>query len=305
MFLHSFLKRGCDGSQLQRVSKKICILTKIVIHMEWKYKNILIQGWMLDFLDLMEKEEQDKYIVSLIRSALAGKVMTDNKKWVRLIEKALSSIEETRDKYNQRQVRNANFSSIEKFCQSDKYRNKILTGTGKDRKEVMLAIENNFPNLKPSDAKVIRKIFRKMRKEQRNSIVGGEATKSAKKDIYALADEYAKERKEKATKEELEVWDCIKQLGLPNIYFQQPVFISGKNGKPCKFYIADFLDVDNKIDIEIDGGYHTSEEQRIKDEERERDFKKMGYETLRITNDEVNGGKAIERIKWFRDNNIL
>lgn len=265
--------------------------------MKEKYKNILLQGWMFDFLDLMEKEEQDKYIVSLIRSALAGKVMTDNKKWVRLIEKALSSIEETRDKYNQRQVRNANFSSIEKFCQSDKYRNKILTGTGKDRKEVMLAIESNFPNLKPSDAKVIRKIFRKMRKEQRNSIVADEKPKSENKDIYALADEYAKERKEKATKEELKAWDYIKQLGLPNIYFQQPVFISGKNGKPCKFYIADFLDVENKIDIEVDGGYHTTEEQQLKDEEREEDFKKMGYSTIRITNDEVNNGMAYWRLR--------
>lgn len=273
--------------------------------MEWKYKNILIQGWMLDFLDLMEKEEQDKYIVSLIRSALAGKVQTDNPKWKRLLEKALSAIEETRDKYNQRQVKNANFSSIEKFCQIDKYRNKILVGTSKDRREVISAIEKNFPNLGPSDNNSIRKIFRKMRKEQRNSIIANKKPKLENKDIYALADEYAKERKEKATKEELEVWDCIKQLGLPNIYFQQPVFISGKNDKPCKFYIADFLDVDNKIDIEIDGGYHTSEEQRMKDEERERDFKKMGYETLRITNDEVNSGKAIEKLRQFRDKNIL
>ena len=245
--------------------------------MKEMYKNILLQVWMLDCLEFMDKEEQDKYIVALMRSAIAGKVLTDNEKWARFIEKALSSIEETRNNYNQRQARNAEYSSIEKFCQIDKYRNKILTGTGKDRKEVMLAIENNFPDLKPSDAKVIRKIFRKMRKEQRNSIIADKKPKSENKDIYALADEYAKERKEKATKEELEVWDCIKQLGLPNIYFQQPVFISGKNGKPCKFYIADFLDVDNKIDIEIDGGYHTSEEQRMKDEEREIDFKKMGY----------------------------
>lgn len=117
-----------------------------------------------------------------------------------------------------------------------------------------------------------------------------EALISENKDIYALADEYAKERKEKATKEELEVWDCIKQLGLPNIYFQQPVFISGEHDKPCKFYIADFLDVDNKIDIEVDGGYHTTEEQQLKDKEREEDFKKMGYSTWRFTNEEVNKG---------------
>lgn len=254
--------------------------------MKEMYKNILLQGWMFDPLEVMEKDEQDKYKLALIDTAIAGKVQTDNPKWKRLLEKALSAIEETRNNYNQRQTRNAEYSSIEKFCQSDKYRNKILTGTGKDRKEVMLAIESNFPNLKPSDAKVIRKIFRKMRKEQQNSTVG----KSVKKDIYALADEYAKERKEKATKEELEVWDCIKQLGLPNIYFQQPVFISGKNDKPCKFYIADFLDVDNKIDIEVDGEYHTTEEQQMKDKEREADFKKMGYSTLRFTNEEVNHG---------------
>lgn len=260
------------------------------------FNNFLIQGWMLDPLEVMEKDEQDKYKLALIDTAIAGKVQTDNPKWKRLLEKALSSIEETRNNYNQRQARNADFSSIEKFCQSDKYRNKILTGTGKDRKEVMLAIENNFPDLKPSDAKVIRKIFRKMRKEQRNSIVGGEATKSVKKDIYALADEYAKERKEKATKEELKVWDWIKQLGYPNIYFQQPVFITDKNNKPCKFYIADFLDVDNKIDIEVDGGYHTTEEQQMKDKEREEDFKKMGYSTMRIPNDEVNSGFAYYRL---------
>lgn len=67
--------------------------------MEEKYKNILFQGWMLDCLEFMEKEEQDKYLLSLFRSAIAGKVLTDNKKWEYSIEKALKSIEETRAKY--------------------------------------------------------------------------------------------------------------------------------------------------------------------------------------------------------------
>ena len=124
-----------------------------------------------------------------------------------------------------------------------------------------------------------------------------EALISENKDIYALADEYAKERKEKATKEELKVWDWIKEIGLPNIYFQQPVFITDKNNKPCKFYIADFLDVENKIDIEVDGGYHKTEEQQLKDKEREEDFKKMGYSTMRITNDEVNNRLGYYRLK--------
>lgn len=142
--------------------------------------------------------------------------------------------------------------------------------------------------------------------EANNKLINSAINKvKEEKDIHYIAEKFACEKKVKATDEELEVLEQIKELGIPNIAFQQPVFISNENGKPYKFYIADFLDIKNKIDIEIDGGYHTSEEQRMKDEERERDFKKMGYDTLRITNDEVNSGKAIERLKQFRDKNIL
>ena len=54
---------------------------------------------MFDCLEFMDKEEQDKYIVALIRSAIDGKVLTDNKKWEYSIEKALNSIEKTREAY--------------------------------------------------------------------------------------------------------------------------------------------------------------------------------------------------------------
>ena len=70
--------------------------------MEEKYKNILLQGWMFDCLEFMDKDEQDKYIVALIRSAIDGKVLTDNKKWEYSIEKALNSIEKTREAYYQK-----------------------------------------------------------------------------------------------------------------------------------------------------------------------------------------------------------
>lgn len=74
--------------------------------MEQKYKNILLQGWMFDPLELMEKEEQDEYKLALIDSALTGKVQTDNPKWEYLIEKALSSIQETRTKYYEKSQKN-------------------------------------------------------------------------------------------------------------------------------------------------------------------------------------------------------
>ena len=75
--------------------------------MKQNFKNILLQGWMFDCVDFMDnEEEQDKYLVALIRSALAGKVLTDNEKWARFIEKSLSSIEETRAKYYEKSQKN-------------------------------------------------------------------------------------------------------------------------------------------------------------------------------------------------------
>ena len=70
------------------------------------FNNFLIQGWMLDPLEVMEKDEQDKYKLALIDTAITGKVQTDNPKWKRLLEKALSSIEETRTKYYEKSQKN-------------------------------------------------------------------------------------------------------------------------------------------------------------------------------------------------------
>lgn len=71
--------------------------------MKQDYKNILLQGWMFDPLDFMDnEEEQDKYKLALIDSALTGEVQTDNPKWARFIEKALKSIEKTREAYYQK-----------------------------------------------------------------------------------------------------------------------------------------------------------------------------------------------------------
>lgn len=90
----------------------------------------------------------------------------------------------------------------------------------------------------------------------------------------------------------------INKIGLSDIKFQEPLYVK-EYGEITKFYIADFLDTKNRIDIEIDGGYHFVNEQLKKDKKRDRDFKKMGYETLRITNEEVNSGKAMNLIKDF------
>lgn len=64
-----------------------------------KHQNILIQGWMLDYIEGMSAEDGKKYLHCLIESAAAGKVITDNPQWEYWLEKSLSAIEETRAKY--------------------------------------------------------------------------------------------------------------------------------------------------------------------------------------------------------------
>ena len=64
-----------------------------------KHQNILIQGWMLDYIDGMSAEDGKKYLHCLIESAAAGEVITDNPLWKYWLEKSLSAIEETRAKY--------------------------------------------------------------------------------------------------------------------------------------------------------------------------------------------------------------
>ncbi|MFT3703383.1 MAG: class I tRNA ligase family protein [Agriterribacter sp.] len=56
---------------------------------------------------------------------------------------------------------------------------------------------------------------------------------------------------------------------------------------PIDAYIVDFISLQDKLIIEIDGGYHESDEQRQYDEARTKVLKDIGFEVIRFTNEEV------------------
>ena len=62
------------------------------------------------------------------------------------------------------------------------------------------------------------------------------------------------------------------------------------------FYIPDFL-ID-KLIIEVDGGYHNTREQNIKDRARTHYLNQWGYDVIRFTNDQVfdNSYKVVTEI---------
>ncbi len=56
---------------------------------------------------------------------------------------------------------------------------------------------------------------------------------------------------------------------------------------PVENYIADFICLDVWLAIEVDGGYHTTVEQKEADDIRDSRLKELGFTTLRFTNEEV------------------
>lgn len=56
---------------------------------------------------------------------------------------------------------------------------------------------------------------------------------------------------------------------------------------PVDSYIVDFISLQDKLIVEIDGGYHDTEEQKKYDEDRTRILKEIGFDVIRLSNAEV------------------
>ena len=64
-------------------------------------------------------------------------------------------------------------------------------------------------------------------------------------------------------------------------------------------YIADFACLESKLIIELDGDYHLTAEQILKDRERTERLSLLGYKVIRFKNEEVidNPETVIKQIK--------
>lgn len=107
---------------------------------------------------------------------------------------------------------------------------------------------------------------------------------------YSMLHEFAKENKKHATEAEQLLWHFIRgsQLG---VKFNRQHII----GK----YIADFVCLDKKLIIEVDGAYHSQEKQQLWDEYRDDFLKSNSYKILRFTNNEVlfNVDSVLDKIR--------
>ena len=97
-------------------------------------------------------------------------------------------------------------------------------------------------------------------------------------DRYEILKNNARENRKYQTDTEGLLWHYIRRNSLGHRFRRQ--FVIGD-------YIADFVCLRKKLIIEVDGGYHTTEEQQQKDKVRSEWLYKQGFFVLRFTDTQI------------------
>ena len=102
--------------------------------------------------------------------------------------------------------------------------------------------------------------------------------------------ERSREHRKDPTKAEEVLWQAIRNSKLGYKFRRQHAI---------HIYIADFVCLDKKLIVEVDGGYHQDENQQYIDAQRTHDLNALGFTVIRFTNDEVLSEleNVVEKIK--------
>lgn len=95
---------------------------------------------------------------------------------------------------------------------------------------------------------------------------------------YSLQKEHAREMRSNPTEAEDILWQHLRNSQLGHKIRRQ---------HPINEFIADFICLEAQLVIEVDGGYHQDAEQMEEDARRTRILNTIGYEVLRLSNEEV------------------
>jgi very-short-patch-repair endonuclease len=103
---------------------------------------------------------------------------------------------------------------------------------------------------------------------------------TASPDIYLLLKDFAQTNKRFQTDAERLLWEHIRAKQL-SVKFNRQHIIGD--------YIVDFVCIEKKLVIEVDGGYHSEYEQIEKDEFRTQRLNDLGFHVIRFKNEEIVG----------------
>ena len=113
---------------------------------------------------------------------------------------------------------------------------------------------------------------------------------TASPDRYILLKDFAHKNKQFPTEAESLLWKYIRARQLTAKFNRQHIIGD---------YIVDFVCLEKKLVVEVDGGYHSEYEQIEKDEFRTERLNEMGFTVIRFSNEEVLGNTfaVINKIK--------
>jgi uroporphyrinogen-III synthase len=113
----------------------------------------------------------------------------------------------------------------------------------------------------------------------------------------------ARNLRRNATESEKNLWPLLRNRNLNGLKFlrQHPIYISQIENIKV-FFIADFFCDEKKLVVELDGGYHSTLEQKEYDFIRDQLIHAKGYSVLRIENSN-NKFKMLRQILDFVESN--
>lgn len=103
---------------------------------------------------------------------------------------------------------------------------------------------------------------------------------TASPDRYILLKDFALRNKQFPTEAETLLWQYIRAKQLAVKFNRQHIIGD---------YIVDFVCIEKKLVIEVDGGYHSEYEQIEKDEFRTERLNEIGFTVIRFSNEDILG----------------
>ena len=103
---------------------------------------------------------------------------------------------------------------------------------------------------------------------------------TASPDRYLLLKDFARTNKQFPTDAEKLLWEHLRAKQL-SVKFNRQHIIGD--------YIVDFVCIEKRLVIEVDGGYHSEYEQIEEDEFRTQRLKELGFSVIRFKNEDVIG----------------
>ena len=116
--------------------------------------------------------------------------------------------------------------------------------------------------------------------------------KWAASDRYPLLKELSRKNRINPTDAEMLLWQQLRERSLNTKFFRQYIIAD---------YIVDFVSLEKKLIIEVDGAYHSELEQQEYDEGRTERLQSFGFQVLRFSNEEVQNsiGNVIKIIQSY------